>query len=376
MTSRHLESCHRIIVGAAGLVAFFAFLVSPATALPLYASREGRTCVTCHVDPNGSGMRNGFGFNYGKNRHSMESEEKWSKVTVDPQLNDWIRLGLDTRFMYYTSHQEGSFDPSTFFPMQGNLSVAITPYDQLTIVAAHGIVVESPGFPDDYVAREIYGLFQGLPLNGFVQAGRFRLPLGLRQDDHTAFLRQPEFYFYDSQSPDAGVEIGSIGKNWFGQFSLTNGGAPFTEEARTFSGKIGRTARLFQAGISGMHRETDGADATVDRWTGYLSATHGRFTVLGEYGGGTTDFTSTSTRNIEAAFGELNYRVGRGVNLRGKLDYIGPRGGTISVRASRYAADIDLNPMPFTELKLSYRRTNYSFGSDLSEYFAMLFIPF
>ncbi len=381
MTSRHFESQRLMILGAAALLVFSAVPAGPAGALPLYASREGMTCNTCHIDPNGSGMRNGFGFNYGKNRHSMGEEEKWSNVTVDPQLNDWIRLGLDMRFMYYTSWDDGSSPfgeggPSTFFPMQGNVGIAITPHDQLTVVATHGAVVDSPGFPDGYIARELYGLFHGLPLNGFIQAGRFRIPLGLRQDDHTSFIRTPQFYFYDSQSPDAGIEIGSIGRNWFAQVSATNGGEPFAEQARTYTAKVGRVSRRIQVGVSGMHRETDGFDATVDRWTGYLSATHGRFTVLGEYGGGSTEFPSTITRNLEAAFGELNFRAGRGVNIRGKIDYIGPRGGTTPTRASRYTADIDLNPMPFTEIKLSYRRTNYATSSDLNELFAMLFIPF
>ena len=107
------------------LVVLCGGLPSVADALPLYASREGATCVTCHFDPNGGGMRNDFGFDYGKNRHSMGAEDRWSNVTVTPQLNDWIRLGLDMRFMYYASHRGGS-DPtstttSTFFPMQGQM---------------------------------------------------------------------------------------------------------------------------------------------------------------------------------------------------------------------------------------------------------------
>ena len=348
--------------------------VAPAVAIPLYSSREGATCISCHIDPNGGGIRNEFGFNYAKNRHSIEEEEKWAKYTVNPQLNEWIRLGLDARFMYYASHVEGgrTVAPSTFFPMQGNLRVAISPHDQLTIVGSHGIVVDTPGFPTPYVAREIYGLIQGLPKNLYIQAGRFRLPFGLRQDDHTSYLRSSAFLLYDSQSEDAGVEVGSVGPNWFGQFSFTNGGPPFAENAETVAGKVGRTSRVFQAAVSGYHRFSAPFGVTIDRWSAYASATRGPITLIGEYGGGTTR-SPAGTANTEAYFAEVDFRVARGVNLRGKYDWLEPdeaSGGDVS----RIVAEVDWAPMPFTEIKLSYR--GYDDATDYNEYVAMLTLPF
>ena len=348
--------------------------VVPASAIPLYSSREGATCISCHVDPNGGGIRNEFGFNYGKNRHSLEEEEKWARYTVNPQLNEWIRLGLDARFMYYASHVEGGRDlaPSTFFPMQGNLRVAISPHDQLTIVGSQGIAVDVPGFPAPYVAREIYGLIQGLPQNLYIQAGRFRLPFGLRQDDHTSFLRGVSFLLYDSQSEDAGIEIGSIGPNWFGQFSFTNGGPPFAENAETIAGKVGRTSKTFQVGVSGYHRYSAPFGVTVNRWSVYGSATRGPLTLIGEYGGGTTTGVPISY-NTEAYFAEIDYRVSRGINLRAKYDWLEPNEAS-GDDLSRIVAEVDWAPMPFTELKLSYR--TYDETTDYNEYVAMLTMPF
>ena len=350
------------------------FWVVPASAMPLYASREGATCISCHIDPNGGGIRNEFGFNYGKNRHSIEEEEKWAKYTVNPQLNDWIRLGLDARFMYYASHiQDGrTVAPSTFFPMQGNLRVAISPHDQLTIVGSQGIVVDVPGFPAPYVAREIYGLIQGLPKNIYIQAGRFRLPFGLRQEDHTSFLRGFTFLLYDSQSEDAGIEVGSVGPNWFGQFSFTNGGPPFAENAQTVAGKLGRASKTFQAAVSGYHRFSEPFGVTVNRWSVYGSATRGPVTLLGEYGGGTTK-SGLGTVNTDAFFGEVDYRVSRGVNLRGKYDWLEPDKES-GDNVSRIVGEVDWAPMPFTEIKLSYRA--YNDATNYDEYVAMLTMPF
>ncbi len=358
-----------VVVAAAAAAAF----TTSADALPLYASREGRNCISCHFDPNGSAMRNEFGFNYGKNRHSMGEEERWANVTVNPQLNDWIRLGLDTRFMYYASHEDGTSgaSASTFFPMEGNLRVAIQPHDYLTIIGTHGLVVESPGFPNAYVARELYGLFHGFAKDLYLQVGRFRLPFGLRQEDHTSFTRSTLVLPYDSQKEDAGIEVGAIGNKWFGQGSFTTGGYPFSEQASTFAAKVGRASRAFQIGLSG-YDETDNHLPDVYRWSLYASTTRGRFTVLGEYVA--DDFNPDVSRR--GAFTEVVYRASRGVDLRAKLDYFGPQPGSFASQVRRYLAEVDINPMPFTDIKISYRRYNYDGSPDNDEYFAMLFIPF
>ena len=353
-------------VAPAGLLAVLSFRPPAAVALPLYASREGATCVTCHFDPNGGGMRNEFGFYYGKNRHSMGEEEKWANVTVTPQVNDWIRLGLDTRFMYYVSHVQSSTTTSTFLPMEGQVRIGISPLENLTIIGTQGIVVES-GYPDSYVARELYALFHGFKHGLYFQAGRFRSPFGLRQEDHTSFTRQ--YLAFDSQREDAGVEVGAAGKHWFGQFAATNGGEPFGENAGAFAAKVGRATRAFQLGLSGYVRTHSTAE-DVQSWSAYASTTRGPFTLLGEYVGG-----DLGSGGDQASFLELVYRASRGMNLRAKVDEYNPDVAGVD-KFYRYLAEVDLNPMPFTNIKLSYRHNSYSGTSDIDEALAMLFVPF
>jgi hypothetical protein len=360
-----------IVVTQRGWVAAISLVASmiPAAGegLPLYASREGRTCNTCHIDPNGGGIRNDFGFMYGKNRHSMGVEDKWSNVTVDPQLNEWIRLGVDFRFMYYASHIQGSdhVQASTFFPMQGNLRVAITPMEQLAIVGSQGIVVESPGFPSSYVARELYALFRGFAHGAYIQAGRFRIPFGLRQEDHTSFTRTE--LPYDSQREDAGIEIGAVGTNWFGQASVTNGEEPFGGRVNVFAAKVGRAAPAFQFGLSAFSEVSAHVKDTY-RGSLYASTTRGRLTFLGEYVADLEDL-----EDDQAAFAEVVYRASRGVNVRAKFDYAHPRP---FAAFRRYLGEVDLNPMPFANVKVSYRYYNYDDIPDVDELFAMLFVPF
>lgn len=367
----------RALPPAMALATLTLILAGPALALPLYASREGKVCSSCHFDPNGGGLRNDHGFRYAKNRHSMEEEERWASVTVDPQLNDWIRLGLDTRVMYVASHVNGgpTLETSTFLPMEGQLRVAVTPHDQLSIVGTHGIVVDAPGFPTPYVARELYGLMHGLPMNFFLQVGRFRLPFGLRQDDHTSFVRETEFLTYDSRKEDAGIAVGSVSSTGWFEFSFTNGDAPFFERAQTIAGKIAGAFSVFQGGVSGFHRYSDASDKTFDRVSGYASATRGPFTVLGELAGG-RDKTPSGNREPWAAFGELNYRVSRGLNVRGKVDWMDRDEDTGGDEVWRYLIETDVAPMPFSEVKLSFRYYDDDLIGIRKEYLAMLFMPF
>ena len=79
-----------------------------------------------------------------------------------------------------------------------------------------------------------------------------------------------------------------------------------------------------------------------------------------------------------AAFAEADYRVSRGLNLRAKFDYL-DSDKEITNLSRRYLVDLDIEPMPFTQVKLSYR--HYHPGTQLptpdkDEYLAMLYVPF
>ena len=345
-----------------------------AGALPLYASREGKTCVSCHFDPNGGGMRNDFGFLYCKNRHGLDTEAKWANVTVDPRLSEWVSIGVDTRLLYIASHSSGgpTLQTSTFLPMQGQLNVALTPHDYLTVVMSRGITID----PDAFQARELYGLIHGFPHGLSAKLGRFRLPFGLRQDDHTSYVRAPYFLPYDSQKDDAGLEVGAVSARSFGQLSFTNGSGTISgERAQTFAGKVGIAGQRLAAGLSGFHQYRELIGTTQDRWSLYAMSTWQRFTAIGEYAGGTAE-VPPGTANLWAAFAELDYRVARGINVRGKLDYLEPNRDLSGDLYRRWLVEADLTPVPFTEMKLSFRDHHEELIGNYQEYLVQFFFPF
>jgi len=342
--------------------------------MPLYASREGKTCIACHYDPNGGGMRNDFGFLYCKNRHGLDTEQKWANVTVDPRLNDWVAIGVDTRLLYIASHTKGgpSLGASTFFPMQGQLNIAVTPHDYLTVVMSRGITTDSNNFE----ARELYGLIHDLPHDLYAKLGRFRLPFGLRQDDHTSYVRSIDFLPYNSQADDAGIEVGGAGPTYFGQLSFTNGSGTISgERAQTLAAKIGTGRKPISAGLSGFHQYVEASGARHNRWALYAMSTWQKLTFIGEYDGGTT-VGFGGTRNLWAAFAELDYRLARGINVRGKFDYLEPNKDASEDLFRRWLVEADFVPVPFAELKLSYRNHDEELVGKYQEYLAQFFFPF
>jgi hypothetical protein len=301
-------------------------------------------------------------------------------MTVSPKLNDWITLGVDLRVLYVASHVNGgtrTLDTSTFFPMEGQVNVSLMPHEHLTLVASQGLVVDQPGFPTGYVAREIYGMFEGLPGDAYLRAGRFRVPFGLRQDDHTSFVRGPEFLPYDSQKPDAGIEVGRVGSQFFEQISFTNGTSAFSERAQALAVKVGVATRPVQAAVSGFHRfsDQDQEGRRFDRWGIYAASTRGRGTLLAEFAAG-TDAIGSIKQNREAMFAELDYRLSRGVSARGKFDYVDQDRSTPGFWMRRWTGELDWNPVPFAQARVSYRYNDDAAGTVFQEYLAQLYCAF
>src|SRR6185503_1110377 len=114
------------------LVAAIASLLSAdrAQTLPQYAARTGLLCSNCHFDPNGGGPRNEFGFNYAKNRHSLEPETEtpWGELSLVNRVGDNLPLyfSVNQRFMLLTNQFEDqdSIARLGFYNMQNAIHFA------------------------------------------------------------------------------------------------------------------------------------------------------------------------------------------------------------------------------------------------------------
>ncbi len=361
MFARRLQAGLALAVPALALIA----LAAPrADALPLYAARQGLPCATCHFDPQGGGPRNEFGFLYEKNRHALAPDVgKWADLVLANKLGDALYFGTNLRQQFTYVHDlgaPGGNDVSTFFPMQGALYVTFAPHPNLTLTYNR----------DLRETRDAWGMIHGLPGGLYFKAGQFRVPFGLRIDDHTGALRAgfreatagsfgtSGFLPYDPRTVEGGLEVGfTPGPGFLASAAITNGGPVFANQAQAWTGKVAYFSSRFLAGASGYHNYVSTSKRRDARGSIYagLNLTE-RVQLLGEAGLGQTDDGAGGLRDPRAIYGEADVRAGRGWLVRAKYDFIDLDHRVAGRAQERYTLETDFTPVPFADLKLSLRR--------------------
>jgi len=368
--------------------------------VPLYAARTGLLCQNCHFDPNGGGPRNEFGFAFAKNRHSLDADTSgmWKDLSLVNRVGDNfpLYLGLNQRFMLIanTTVKSDSLDRAGFFDMENAFYLTFVPHARLSLVYSRD------GFDAGSSTKDAFGLISGFPLNGYLKAGRFRTPFGLRQDDHTVATRNGylDFFFpsapfnysgsvdslrssflpYDPRQPDMGLEYGAEWRSFFARAAWTDGdshplyGPSFYAGAKTL--KLGYNNAWSQSGVSiydDFRRLPPSGGVTevqrATRW-GYYGIAHRRnVALLGEIGAGTDELTPPTGKatgpkqNSLAWYAETDYWPWKQANFRARYDYMSLDRGAADpyIRDlnthTRYALEADWVPVPFAELRFAMR---------------------
>jgi hypothetical protein len=203
------------LFAAVGVVALLGLLVRPARAYPQYVLKGFGDCASCHHSPSGGGFPNSWGREtldptFGKdwglgplNDDFAEDPEHSSDVHLD--------LGADIRLMpIFGTDGDGSLGP-TLIPMLAEVGGALS-LGRFTAYAG----VTGKKIPDDpsyYVlaSREHWiGYKAGDGVD--VRAGRMVLPFGVRQPDHTQYVR--EDFGLNKWQQSYGVEADIRRQDW------------------------------------------------------------------------------------------------------------------------------------------------------------------
>ncbi|MFN8588322.1 MAG: hypothetical protein U0704_11055 [Candidatus Eisenbacteria bacterium] len=366
-------------------------LPSRGQSLPLYAARTGLQCQTCHFDPNGGGGRNEFGFNFAKNRHAIEPEAdgEFKDLALRNRVADDFPLyfGLNQRFMLLTDHQEvGSWpDASGFFNMESGLHLTFQPTARLTM--SYSNLTGPNGVAS---TRDAWGMIGFGP--HYLRAGQFRVPFGLRMDDHTVATRNSfldyqsgqRFLPYDPHQSDRGVEFGAAHGNFFGRTSWTNGtsalgGNPPTagRHPQAIAAKFGYAMPQWQGGASFYDEwhPSGGQGVRSTRW-GYYGLTHYKqFAFLGEVAAGTDRNENSGdpiVKNLLAYWAEADWSPRREYNLRVRYDHVAlNRSSDDAIRDAnsynRWALEGEYQPLPFAEIRWTLRLIDPVLAKDESD---------
>jgi len=336
----------RLALLAAAAVAALG-LGARADAEPYLAVQQGYKCITCHVNPTGGGLRNGFG--------TVFTERVLPEFTLPSSWPTWsgdvlkfLRIGAD----YRTARID------TDVPNQPSVR-----QDGLEQLRAYGDVTLVPRWLDYYVdeslapgqdvANEYYGKLTEPDLGLYLKGGQFYLPFGWRLQDQTAFVR--EVSGISMTTPDRGFELGLELPEWSAQIDYTRGIANIAlGSGHALTGQVVYTQPAWRVGASASYTQSALGNRQVEGLFAGLKT--GPVAWLGEVdlvrdagypGGG---------RQLAAVLGEADWALHQGHNLKLTAEMYDPDRSVANDQQARWSLLYEYTPIPFVQLRGGVRR--------------------
>lgn len=334
-------------IGAAA-VASCLLLLGPAdlSGEPYLSVRTGLKCSQCHVNKTGGGGRTDFGSIYAQTRLPMVQFGFLKR-----SLNDFLSIGANFRVLASGTAR----DATDAIPRS---SVEIT--EQSLQLEARVIkdfltlYIDQLLGPSGASTREAFALFGNgsLPLEGYVKAGKFFLPYGLRLVDDGEFIRARTGFNYGT--PDIGVELGiEPGPlSFFVSFSNGTQGAGEDNSDKQIAGRAALVFRRFRLGASASRN--DAPDARRDVVGGFGGFNVGRFTFLGELDYIFDSFEEREDVSQFAGFLEGDFLVIRGLNIKTTYGFLDPNRDIGENARVRWRFGAEVFPTQFVQASVFY----------------------
>jgi hypothetical protein len=325
---------------------------SGADALPRYTAQYGQSCVLCHANPTGGGMRSLYASQYiVPEELAARSGGVGNDGAFSPELNDHVTVGADLRTLVW-QREEGV---GSVFSMQGDVYLEARLDDEIAAYAEYG---QSGG-------GEVFAHLRMLPGDGYVKAGRFFPDYGWRFADHQMFNRR--FLLSEDGVDDPKVLLGQGVEAGVSPGPLTVtasvlDGQPELGENYAARALLQRGAGAVNvgAGASVLRRSTfDGHSRAVGAFW-YVSA--GPVTWLGEY-----DETRLQGRLGNLAAHEVTVRLRRGLDARVTYGFQDPNRAEYTGARQRYGAGLAYLPRPYLGLQAMVHRWDNDPGADVSD---------
>ncbi|MFQ5529890.1 MAG: hypothetical protein ACE5FP_06010, partial [Gemmatimonadota bacterium] len=278
---------------------------------PHLSIRTGLPCSSCHVNRTGGGARNDFGSVYGQTRLPMRQFK-----FVNRSLNSFLSVGANFRVRAQGAVSET--DPRT----DVSIIEESLQFEGRVVPDVLAVYIDQIVGPSSAFTREAFALLESLPLDGYVKAGKFLLPFGLRLADDQEFIRARTGFNYNT--PDQGVEIGIEPGPLSFFAALTNGtqGAGETNSDKQLTGSVSLVFPRFRIGASASRNEAPaGTREVVGAFGGFNL---GRFTVLGELDHISDETDDGSNLDQLVGFIEGDFLAVRGLNIKATYGFLDP----------------------------------------------------
>ena len=335
----------------------YILFISSLFALPRFSVEESSSCMNCHINPTGGGMRNGHGTNvYNLDELTLrnwisDGDEDW-----DGFISNHIQIGGEFRIQ--------SFDGNTssgIFPMQAEI------YTKVDINKNTDFYLEaSLGGSSNY---EYFVLFDKLPSKSWIKVGQSSPNYGLMLDDHTSFIKSGNKNSLDENTPALDRGFRDLFDPMANKPLLIEGGINLFKN-------LYMTMSLFQPLSEGYHEDLSSFSGSISYINSFGNTSfmlgssileEDEISLMGVFGGVsfkniTMMFEADLAENLFdyietsfASYGQLVYKPIQGLHLIAKYDYFDHNYDVASGSITRYSYGFEIYPLNMLEIKLQTR---------------------
>ena len=308
---------------------------------PYLSVRTGLQCSQCHVNRTGGGGRTAFGAIYAQTRLPMTQ-----RIYRNRAITDYLALSGNVRWVAAAS-VSGDTPRTNFDLTQVNIQAEVRLIPDVLAL----YIDESLG-PRSAEAREAFILIEDLPLDGYIKAGKFILPYGLRLLDDQEFIRKRSGFNF--ANPDQGVEVGIEPGPLSLFLSVTNGvqGAAENNDSKQVTATAALVLPRFRVGASASRNP--GLTAARDVIGGFAGFNLGRLTFLGELDLITDRADTGGEVEQFAAYVEGNLLLAAGLNAKVTYGYLDPNAAIGENARTRLRFGLETFPTQFVQVSAFY----------------------
>lgn len=347
-------------------------------AIPQFSLLSGNRCQNCHVNMQGSGLRNELGW-YSNNDVGLIKPESIGLDGVyesigksNTVLSDNLTVGMDFRLQMAKSHKSPDAERK-IFPMQAALHAAYTATDWLTFEGMYSFGKKRYNGQALFSASTLVQPDLTWPQ---VRIGFFQPSIGIRYDDHTMLVRQIAGTDYvpliAPNYADAGAELAYEGIKW-----LTVNAGVFRADNLSENTVQDSTGQIYSL-VSASDLTVNGRvvfwprlfDHTLNTYAGTSLLANGDFILVNVFAGlGWTDHISLMAeyahsdkpgmRKTDNVSAEALYKVSEPILLyvrgeRGRtLQYVAD--GGIRNYMTQWVIGAQLFVLPYVEVRPEFR---------------------
>jgi hypothetical protein len=328
-----------------GFLFLLPFLCGQASAEPQFSLRERVSCVQCHVNRTGGGMRNAFGRIYERTWMGGGARRPADLLYPPQDSMDLLEAGADLRTGFSAVFNPTPLDGLYYleFKLQeARLYGRMAPLRHNLCLYAD-LSLSSRDLSAQSIVREAFILWESPSLSWHLKAGRFFQPFGIRVADNTAFTRQVTGFNFDNS--DIGIEAGFDKPPLCVTASVSNGsqGQPESNKGKNGCLRAQYQWRSLVAGGSLSYNRDERTPVTQAMAGPFLGWQWGRLSLFGE-ADWLRDETATGTARRLAALAEGDFALLPGLNLKVAHSYydmdldIGHNGQTATRYGMEYSA--------------------------------------